>query len=389
MHKILWKGKGKINFFFAGMGFLIGFFMLLLAVHLYKNVFAPINTEIKSEQSSAYLIINKKVNLTNSLGLIKTYFSEREIENLNQQSFIKRVGVFSSNQFKASVSMQGVGGSDLPIESVEEIFLDTIPQNWNWHTNDAIVPIILSNEFINLYNFVMAPSWGTPQIPKETINQFKLDLHLSGNGKSSSFKTHVAGFSDRIVSVLVPQSFMDWANAEFGNGVIVKPNRIILEVSDPSDTQLLNYLDKNGYETNRDKLKSSAKSFVSILILVVSIFGLLIFLLAIFLFVTTFSLLIAEQKNDIGLLFQIGYGITVIHKIWASRFIKWMFVLFVLSILLLLIINYVIVNLATQQGLTIEKNISYIVYISGIILLSVVLIYNWIRIKTSLTKIYQ
>ncbi|MFN0276235.1 MAG: hypothetical protein ACKVPJ_10840 [Chitinophagales bacterium] len=388
LHTILWKGRKKASFLFAGTGFLVGFVMLLLAVHLYKNVFSPINREIKVENASTYLIINKKVDLTNTIGLTKTNFSDREVENLQQQKFIKKVGVFSSNQFKASVSIAGVGGSELPIESVETTFLDTVPQNWNWQQGDDVVPIILSNEFVNLYNFVMAPSWGTPQIPKETINQFEMDLYLSGNGKSKLFPTRVAGFSDRIVSVLVPQDFMNWANTEFSGGAKSKPNRIILEVADPSDVQLLQFLEKNSYETNKDKLKSSARNFVSILILVISIFGLLIFLLGIFLFLTTFSLLIAEQKNDIELLFQIAYDIPSVHKAWIIRFMRWVLILFVISIGILVLLNYTIVNVSQQQGLTIEKNISLLVYLSGIFLLAVVLLYNWLRIKNALVKIF-
>lgn len=388
LHTILWRGRKNANFLFAGTGLLVGFVLLLLAIHLYKNVFSPINTEIKTENASAYLIINKKVDLTNSLGLIKTNFTEREIESLQQQKFIKRVGVFTSNQFKASVSIEGVGGSELPVESVETIFLDTVPENWNWNAGDETIPIILSNEFINLYNFVMAPSWGTPQIPKESINRFQMDLYVSGNGKSNLFHTKVAGFSDRIVSVLVPQSFMSWANTEFGDGKQTKPNRIILEVTDPSDKQLISFLDKSGYETNKDKLKSNARSFVSVLILVISIFGLLIFLLAVFLFITTFSLLIAEQKNDIELLFQIGYAIPAIHRAWMHRFIRWMLLLFVASIVILFILNYTIVNIASKQGLSIEKNISLLVYAAGLTLLAVVLLYNWVRIRSALGKIF-
>lgn len=389
IYTILWSGKGKANFVFAAVGFLIGFVMLLLAVHLYKNVFEPINKELKTENASSFIIINKEVDISNSIGLTKSNFSDREIETIRSQPFVKRLGIFTSNQFKASVSIAGIGGSELPVESVETFFLDTIPPGWEWAPGDETVPIILSNEFVNLYNFVMAPSWHTPQMPKEAVNQFSMDLFLSGSGKSKQFHAKVVGYSDRIVSVLVPQGFMSWANAEFSNEKEIKPNRIILEVTDPSDKKLTGFLEKNGYETNRDKLKSNARSLVSILIIIITVFGSLLFTLALFLFLTTFSLLIARQRNDIELLFQIGYDIRYIRSIWIKRFSLLLILLFAASFLILFFMNYAIVQIAIKQSLVIEKNIHVIVFITGVLLLAAVLLYNRLRIQRSLLSIYQ
>lgn len=389
IHNILWSGSGRANFIFAAAGFLTGFTMLLLALHLYKNVFEPVNTAIKNENTSTYLILNKTVALTNSLGLSTSYFTEREIENINEQPFIKRTGLFTSNQFKAYINIKGVGGSDLPVESVESVFLDTVPPNWGWETGDKVVPIILSNEFVNLYNFVMAPSWNTPQISKEAMRNFPMELYLSGRGLSENFNAKVVGYSDRIVSVLVPQSFMTWANTKFAGDERSKPNRIIVEVTDASDRQLLNFLDKNDYETNRDKLKSNARSIISILIIVVSVFGFLLFILALFLFLTTFSLLIARQQNDIELLFQIGYDIKSVRKVWIRRFSIWLAILFVMSIAVLLLVNYAIVGIAASQALAINKNVSLVVYVTGIVMLGIVLLYNQLRIQRALRNIYS
>lgn len=389
INSILWSRHGKTNFMFASAGLLIGLFMILLALHLYLNVLLPVNMQLNSEQNSEYLIINKQVNVTNTLGLFKTQFSEREIEDLHSKSFIESVGLFSSNQFKASVSIGGVGGSELPVESIDNSFLDTIPESWSWQEGSQNVPIIISNEFINLYNFVMAPSWGTPQIPKGAINKFPIDLYVSGNGRSDLFHANVLGFSDRIVSVLVPQNFMQWANAEYGNGKNILPNRIILKVKNPSDNLLISYLEKNGFETNKDKLKSSAKTIVSILIFVITFFGALIFILSVFLFITTYHLLIAEQKEQIALLFLNGYDVNEIRNNWSKNYLIRILILSVISISVLFLINIFIVSLAEKQGLEIKNKIHLIVYVAALFLFIIIAGYNHLRITNSLKRIYQ
>ena len=387
--ELLWGNRGRTNFLFAGTGLLMGFVMLLLAVHLYKNIYQPVSKDLKEEQSSSFLIINKKVGLGNTIGFAKSTFSEEDVDDFRKEPFIEDVAPFSSNQFRAHLFLAEYGESELPLEAIVNKFLDTIPDHWEWNEGDPIVPVIMSNEFLNLYNFVVAPTWGSRQIPRDVINKINGRLQIIGNNKIGDMKIKVVGFSDRIVSVLVPQNFMDWANAQYGDGEKHGANRIMIQVKDPSDKRLSSYLDKNGYETNKDKLKSSAQSIVSVLILVITILGSIILLLAVLLFLTTFRLFIARQKTDIDLLFQLGYTVRSISRVWMRLFIWLVTVLTIISCIIIFFVNLLVVDFTEKQGLQIVHNVNPVVYATAVIFAFLIVLYNQVSIRRLLVKMYQ
>lgn len=389
LHTLLWGRRIRTGYWFAAGGYLLGCLLLLLSVHVYENIYLPVNRTLKQEANSGYLIINKEVGLGNTFGLFKTTFDSSEIDDIRAQPFISGVGAFTANRFRASVRVAGVGGSDIPLEAVDASFLDTVPANWDWKPGDAEVPVILSNEFLNLYNFVMAPAWKTPQISRGEINSFRIDLDISGNGGNTVLHAKVMAFSDRIVSVLVPQSFMQWANIMYGSRKASGPERLIIKVRDPGDPALQNYLDAQQYDTNRDQLKSNAVALVSALIAVMSALGLLILLLALFLFLTTFRLLIARQQENIALLFQLGYTIPSVSRVWQRIYTLLVAALTLLSLGILYVTNYFLIRITTQYGLETEKHVHAAVLLTALIFASLVIAINRMNILKNLRSIYR
>lgn len=51
----------------------------------------------------------------------------------------------------------------------------------------------------------------------------QMDITLRGNGRVEQFKGQIAGFSNRLNTILVPQTFMDWANMSFAPGKVAHP----------------------------------------------------------------------------------------------------------------------------------------------------------------------
>ena len=70
------------------------------------------------------------------------------------------------------------------------------------------------------------------------------------------------GFSNRLNTIIVPESFMQWSNARYAPEVNVQPSRLILEVSKPGDVAIEKYMKKHGYEIAGDKMNSNKASYM-------------------------------------------------------------------------------------------------------------------------------
>lgn len=44
-----------------------------------------------------------------------------------------------------------------------------------------------------------------------------MDIVMRGNGRVEQYKGNIVGFSNRLNTILVPQSFMEWANQAFAS----------------------------------------------------------------------------------------------------------------------------------------------------------------------------
>src|SRR5690606_29569662 len=113
---------------------------------------------------------------------------------------------------------------------------------------------IVSVDFLDLYNFGYAPNQGVPQLTKGTIQSLTFTLKAGTGEQSQEFTARVAGFSDRISSIIVPQTFLDYANNRFAapQPKPQQPSRLIVLVNDPSDPVFTEYLLERKYETNNE-----------------------------------------------------------------------------------------------------------------------------------------
>ena len=251
LNQLLWSEKNKWQIIGAAVGAFIGLFLLLSALQLYFDLQRLVKGDSSTEQ---FVLINKKVNLFNTLGARST-FTEEEIEQLKQQEFVESVGIFISNQFKVSASSQMLGFyTELFFESLPDDFIDIKKSRWSWSKGDNEIPIILSRDYLALYNFGFAPSQGLPQFTPNTISKLAMDVNVSGNGLRKTFQGRIIGFSDRINSILVPQSFMDWANENFGETQKPKSSRLIIKTNNPYSPELSDYLEKNKFEVSSGRL---------------------------------------------------------------------------------------------------------------------------------------
>lgn len=298
-----------VGFFLAN---LFGMFIILLGYQFYRDVM-PVFTAEDGFMKSDYLILNKKIGAGDAISGRTHLFSNDEIDDLASQSFVRKLGRFTSAGYKMDASM-GINGvkvlhSELPIESVPDGFVDVQLADWKWSVGDAQVPIILPRSYITMYNFGFAQSHSLPKISEGLVGMIDFDLFLRGKGKEQHFNGRVIGFSNRLNAILVPQSFMEWSNETYAPDEKPQPSRLMVEVDNPADEQITRYIESRGYELEDDKLSVEKTTyFLRLLVLLVMGVGLIISLLSFYILMLSIYLLVQKNSSKLENLLLIGYS---------------------------------------------------------------------------------
>lgn len=294
---------------------LVGLAIVLTAIQFYRDVTGVWEAE-DSFISRDYLIISKKVEGV-ALGPSANEFTSEEIEQIKQQPWLRKMGQFKSAEFNvaASLDMMGKGmSSALFLEAIPDEFFDVKPRGWEWHPtnstdNQPEVPIIISKDYLTLYNFGFAASRGMPQVSESTIGQLPLKISISGNGRRMTLDGRIVGFSSRLNTFAVPETFLEWANSELSEQTAVNPSRLILEVNTPGDPAITRFLQQHNYESAGDKTDNGrAAYFLSIVTAVVIGVGVIISLLAFFILMLSIYLLLQKNKEKLRSLMMLGYS---------------------------------------------------------------------------------
>lgn len=315
--KIVWKllrhhlSVGQlVGFFLAN---LIGMSIVLLGIQLYQDV-QPLFNGSDSLLKNEYIVVGKRISTLGSLVRQNNTFTAEEVEELKQQPFVQKVGLFTPSRFKvtAGVGMEQAGirlSTEMFFEAVPDEFIDTDTRQWDFHEEEGVIPIILPRNYLSLYNFGFAQSRNLPKLSEGVLGIIRMQITLSGAGHAVQYRGRIAGFSNRLNTILVPQKFIEWANQTFAPGQQAHPARIIMEVKNPADPAIHTYLKSRGYEAEGEATDSGKLNYLlRIATGVVTAIGGVISLLAFYILLLSIFLLL--QKNSVKLenLLLIGYS---------------------------------------------------------------------------------
>ncbi|MCI5978815.1 MAG: ABC transporter permease [Bacteroidales bacterium] len=292
---------------------LVGLSIVLCAVRFYGDVSSAFNTD-DGILSKDYMVISKRVSAFNTVGRGgETFFTPAETEELSRQPWVRSVGAFTAANFNVYMSVD-LGGRSMStymfLESIPDKFLDVSPSDWRFDPSRPEVPIIMSKEYLALYNFGFAASRGMPQLSETVMARVPLSITVSGNGRSMKIPGRIVGFSSRLNTLAVPQNFMEWANKEFAPpGKEEQPSRLIVEVSKPGDPAIDRFMRINGYDVAGDKADNSrANYFLTLVTAIVIAIGSVISILAFFILMLSIFLLLQKNRRKLHDLMLLGYS---------------------------------------------------------------------------------
>ena len=296
----------------------IGLLIVLLGLQFYTDV-RSIWQDEDSFMQKDYLVINKRVSGSGLLTGERASFSADEIADLEKQSWVRKVGRFSSADYRLSASIEQAGRSMstyMFFESIPSEFVDVDSDEWGYEEGDNVVPIIISKDYLSLYNFGFASSTGLPQFSETMIGSIPMRLRISSAKGGAELQGRIVGFSNRLNTILVPQEFMDWSNQRYGRtaGARADPSRLIIDVSSPGDVKIKDYIAEHGYEIAGDKANSTASYFLNVATGVVLAIGAVITILSLFVLLLSISLLMQKNRQKMHSLIMLGYELKEVGR---------------------------------------------------------------------------
>ena len=380
------------GFFFAN---LCGMVIVLLGIQFYQDV-APVFTEGDSFMKKDYLIVSKKVSTLGSFVGKSSTFSNSDIEEILDQPFTKEVGAFTPSQFKVSagVGMEQIGlnmSTAMFFESVPDKYVDVNLDEWHFEPGQEVVPIIIPRNYLNLYNFGFAQSRSLPQLSEGVMNLINLEVRISGEGRQNSYKGKIAGFSNRLNTILVPESFMVWANANYSDGKSDKePSRLIVEVGNPTDDRIARFFKEHGYETEDDKLDAGKTTwFLKVVVGIVLAVGLIISILSFYILMLSIYLLLQKNSTKLENLLLIGYGPNRVALPYQILTIVLNACVLVLAIGVVLYVRTLYMNVVVQMFPSLGEGNVWLMMLIGILLFLGVSFFNVVAVKKKVASIWM
>ncbi|NDW19151.1 ABC transporter permease [Dysgonomonas sp. 216] len=312
---LVWKllkeniSKAQLIGFFAAN--LIGMTIVLVAIQFYSDI-NPIFTQKDDLFKRDFFTITKKVSILNTFASGASGFTPDEINELRNSGFVKDLGIFVPSRFGvyAGINQKGVRfGTEMFFESIPDKFIDVKSNDWRFSPVDNTIPIILPKNYLDLYNFGFAESQEMPKITEGMIGVVPLDVTIFGQGQRKQMKGRIVGLSNRINTILVPSTFMEWANQNYGNEKNANASRLILEIDNITDTRIAEFLKEKGYEVEGENVAiSRMSSFLKILVGIVITVGTIICILSFIILVLSIYLLLEKNMQKLQKLRLLGYA---------------------------------------------------------------------------------
>ena len=314
--KTLWRLQQKTlmpaQLIGYSLSLLIGLTIILTSVQLYLDI-QPVLASQEDVFKGNDLVISKPISLFKTLNKDGIYFNKRELKELEEQPFVESVSKFNTATFKIRASTKK--GSNLPLfytdlffESLPDKSIDVSTKDWRFDPNQDLLPIIIPESYLKLYNFGFAESQGLPVISESMVSQVSFDISIYGRGRSKKFTGKIVGFSTKINSILVPESFLTWANQNYGDAKGAKASRLLISFKDGLDDSILEFFNQKNYSINEDKLALNKTTFfLKAAFYFVFAVALIIIVLSISSVVLSIKLIIHKNKELVLNLYHIGY----------------------------------------------------------------------------------
>ena len=387
MGKILHSRKGRLRAWMGTLGLGIAALLLLVAVQMQSDFSELLQGKQNKDTNTQYLVINRQLNNNN---LNSGGLREEELEALKKLPEVSAVDIIQPGYFKASLSSTSDRFpfyTDVSFETVSSDFLDEIPEHWTWQEKDEYVPIIVPSLYLDLYNFQFALAQQLPQLTPEVVKMIFFNIRIQGPNGEVVLKGKVAGFSDRIQSMLVPQEFMQWCNARFAQGEKRNPSRILIKTKDATSPVLNQFLEKNQLQADKEKTRfSKYREIVNWIAGISGLSGLLMLIFAALVLSLFIQLNIVSKQDEIRLLIQLGASPQQMIGFLMKKFFPPNAIIVLIALGLVAILQYLLFGWLQKKAIGVSAWISPLTLLAALLLILLMGVINRIAIGRSVKE---
>jgi hypothetical protein len=366
LKKVLFHNQSKTQLAIAVLGSIIGLLFLISSIHYLIRV----NEFGKGEEilGPNTMIVQKKVSNSSSLNLTKTDFSKEEIERFKNEQFVADAQAVICNNFNVLLLTDDPYvpkfSSDVFLQTVNSKFLDVPIDKWKWKEGDTIVPIVMPRDFLVMLNTFMSAS-GIPQVSEDLAKDIKFKLRISNDSKKDFVVARIVGFTNEIPSLLVPESFMKFANEKYSNGKDSKITNVMISSKEGGFGKMEKFLEERGLESRKSQVViGKLKSIVSTLFLVLLVISVVTVLVSSLVLIQYMQLLIATNQYQIRTLLRLGYKPIRIILMFTKYLGLTFGIVSIIAFTLFILEKIVVDSLLEKGGVTISHSISFISMVS-------------------------
>lgn len=344
MWKLLRKHISTSQLLGFALANLVGLTIVTLAVQFYQDVL-PVFNDQESFIRKDYLIITRSVSSAGAMLGNSSEFTDADITDIERQPWCRKVGRFVSSEYSTFATIGATNGKAMRtqffFESIPSDFIDADPGEWDFDPQRPEVPVIVSRDYLSMYNFGFAAAQGMPKISESQAGIIPLSFTFTGNGRNEVIPGRIVGFSNRLNTIIVPEEFMRWSNDRYGQGGHQHPLRLIVEVNRPGDVKIKDYMDAHHYDVAGDKMSSSkAYYFLTLIIGIVAVVGVIISLLSFFVLMLSIYLLLQKNTRKLQNLLMLGYSPAQVSRTYMRLVVAINGTVLVASVVLMLAARY-------------------------------------------------
>jgi hypothetical protein len=369
LKKVLFQNQDKTQLFIAVLGSVIGMIFLISSIHYLIRV----NEFGKGEEilGPNTMIIQKKVSNSSSLKITKNDFSNEEIERFKNETFVADAQAVICNNFNVLLltddPLVPKFSSDVFLQTVNAKFLDVSSKNWTWKEGDTIVPIVMPRDFLVMLNTFMSAS-GIPQVSEDLAKDINFKLRISNETKKDFITARIVGFTNEIPSLLVPESFMRYANKKYATVKENKITNVMISSKEGEFGEMEKFLEERGLESRKSQVViGKLKSIVSTLFVVLLVISVVTVVVSGLVLIQYMQLLIANKQYQIRTLLRLGYNPNKIVQLFTRYLAVTFGFVSIIAFVLFLVEKLFVDELFEKGGIAINESLSVVSLISIII----------------------
>jgi len=342
------------------------------------------------------VFINRDVSLTDSVGITSAHIGPETLARLRTVEGVIFAEPVERNRFPAAIEIGGgvipALASEIFLEAVDDSLLPSDGVKWDWTPYDSLVPVLVPRQFLNLYDFGFAPGKGLPVVSEAVAKRvrFSLIVYPEGDRTPIGFTASIAGFSDRIESILVPWSFLSWANERFGKNDNNHFARVAVALQNPDSKEFHRFLADNRLLASQGARDSARlRLLLDLGLAILGTAGAIILGLILVLSLAEVESLINDHRDRIRKLYFLGHPPAGIMKRMVRLRLAGSLIPALIGVALLWICRRPVVLFLQEAGLTVGSSPApgTLGVWAGLLLL--INLFLFLRIRNRLIRLYQ